>query len=100
MNVITKPSASFPAWAIIAGTQSEEIPQAKMLRILQLIIYLNRPRTIVQIASKLNVSPRTAYRYLKIFEEGGIAIDKNFHDQYFIAQDTCPICGKEGRHGK
>jgi predicted DNA-binding transcriptional regulator YafY len=63
------------------------IPQAKILRVFQLIGLLKGGgRTVDQLAQQLDTTPRTIYRYFKLLEEIGFIIDQDFHSRYFIHQ--------------
>jgi biotin operon repressor len=73
--------------------EAEFIPQAKMQRVLNLIMTLyTNAYTPAQIASLLDCSERTAYRYIKLIESIGISVDSDLGRHYFIAQDDCPLC--------
>lgn len=64
------------------------IPQAKILRVFQLIGLLKGGgRTVDQLAQQLDTTPRTIYRYFKLLEELGFLIDQDFHGRYFIHQE-------------
>jgi predicted DNA-binding transcriptional regulator YafY len=64
------------------------IPQAKILRVFQLIGLLKGGgRTVEQLAQQLDTTPRTIYRYYKLLEEIGFIIDQDFHGRYFIHQE-------------
>jgi predicted DNA-binding transcriptional regulator YafY len=64
------------------------IPQAKILRVFQLIGLLKGGgRTVDQLAQQLDTTQRTIYRYFKLLEEIGFIIDQDFHGRYFIHQD-------------
>lgn len=61
------------------------VEQAKILRIFKLIGLLkSRPRTIENLSIELDTTSRTIYRYIKLLEELGFLIDKDWHNQYFI----------------
>lgn len=61
------------------------VEQAKILRVFKLIGLLkSRPRTIEILAEELETTSRTIYRYIKLLEELGFIIDKDWHNQYFI----------------
>ena len=63
------------------------IPQAKILRVFQLIGLLKGGgRTVDQLAQQLDTTSRTIYRYFKLLEEIGFIIDQDFHGRYFIHQ--------------
>lgn len=63
------------------------LEQAKILRVFKLIGLLkSRPRTIDMLADELETTSRTVYRYIKLLEELGFLIDKDWHNQYFIHQ--------------
>lgn len=64
------------------------IPQAKILRIFQLIGLLKAGgRTVAQLASQLDATERTIYRYFKLLEEIGFIIDADFNGRYFIHRE-------------
>lgn len=64
------------------------IPQAKILRVFQLIGLLKGGgRTVDQLAQQLDSTSRTVYRYFKLLEEIGFIIDQDFHGRYFIHQE-------------
>ncbi len=65
------------------------IPQAKILRVFQLIGLLKGGgRTIDQLAQQLDTTTRTIYRYFKLLEEIGFIIDQDFHGRYFIHREA------------
>ncbi len=64
------------------------IPQAKILRVFQLISLLKSGgRTVDQLAQQLDTTPRTIYRYFKLLEEIGFMIDQDFHGRYFVHRE-------------
>src|SRR5690606_5733802 len=64
------------------------VPQAKILRVFQLIGLLKGGgRTVGQLASHLEATERTVYRYFKLLEEIGFIIDQDFNGRYFIHRD-------------
>lgn len=64
------------------------IPQAKILRVFQLIGLLKGGgRTIDQLAEQLDTSMRTIYRYFKLLEEIGFLIDQDFQGRYFVHRE-------------
>ena len=60
--------------------------QRKILRIFKLISLLKgvKRRTPIELASILEISKRTAYRYFILLEELGFIIDVDFENRYFI----------------
>lgn len=71
-----------------AKVKKEEsvIPQAKLLRLLELISALKSNHwSIADLAKRVDMSERTIYRYLKLFEAVNFIIEKDFQDKYFIA---------------
>lgn len=62
------------------------IEQQKILRILKLITLLKQPhrRTPQEIASILDCSDKSIYRYFKLLEELGFMIEKDSNARYFI----------------
>ena len=64
------------------------VPQAKILRVFQLIGLLKGGgRTVAQLASHLETTERTIYRYFVLLEEIGFLIDQDFNGRYFIHRD-------------
>src|SRR6187431_3100025 len=64
------------------------IPQAKILRVFQLIGLLKSGgRTVQQLAEQLDANQRTIYRYFKLLEEIGFIIDQDFHGRYFVHRE-------------
>jgi predicted DNA-binding transcriptional regulator YafY len=64
------------------------IPQAKILRVFQLIGLLKGGgRTIDQLAQQLDTTTRTIYRYFRLLEEIGFIIDQDFHGRYFVHRE-------------
>jgi proteasome accessory factor C len=69
--------------------EAADIPQAKILRVFQLIGLLKSGgRTVHQLASQLDANPRTVYRYFRLLEELGFIIDQDFHGKYFIHSEA------------
>ncbi|NNF35231.1 MAG: HTH domain-containing protein, partial [Saprospiraceae bacterium] len=63
------------------------LEQAKILRVFKLIGLLkSRPRNIDMLAGELETTSRTVYRYIKLLDELGFIVDKDWHNQYFIHQ--------------
>src|SRR5688572_30624192 len=61
------------------------IPQAKLLRLFQIIAVLKSGHwTIKQLADRFNTSERTVYRYLILLEEVEFLVEKDFDNRYFI----------------
>lgn len=76
----------------ILSDNVDDIPQAKILRVMTLMQDLiKRSYTPQQAAKILGTSDRTAYRYLHLIEALGVAVDST-DNHYFIAQDDCPFC--------
>ncbi len=67
--------------------QDDSIPQKKILRVLKLISLLKgrSRRTPQELATLLETSDKSIYRYLKLLESLGFAVDKDGYNQYFIA---------------
>ncbi len=67
---------------------SPMIPQAKILRVFQLIGLLKGGgRTVSQIAKLQKTTVRTVYRYFKLLEEIGFIIEQDFNGRYFVHRD-------------
>ncbi len=61
------------------------IPQAKLLRVLELIALLKgKGKTVGELAMRFDMSERSIYRYIKLLEAVGFVVDKDFHNRYFI----------------
>jgi proteasome accessory factor C len=61
------------------------IPQAKLLRLFQIIAALKSGRwTIKHLADRFDTSQRTIYRYVNLLEEVNFLIEKDFENRYFI----------------
>src|SRR5690348_13783638 len=61
------------------------IPQAKLLRLFQIIAVLKSGHwTIKQLADRFNTSERTVYRYMNLLEEVEFLVEKDFDNRYFI----------------
>lgn len=68
--------------------KSLSFPAAKLLRCLQLIKALeDGGLTVEQMAAKFDMSVRTAYRYVALFEEVGLIIDRDFKRKFFIVSN-------------
>jgi predicted DNA-binding transcriptional regulator YafY len=62
------------------------IPQAKLLRLLQIIAVLKTGRWVIKhLAQRFDTSERTIYRYLRLLEEVDFPLEKDFENRYFIA---------------
>ena len=76
------------------GKKTESIiPQAKLLRLFQIIAVLKSGHwTIRQLAERFDTSERTIYRYLNLLEEVDFLIEKDFDNRYFIiTSDDDPL---------
>lgn len=64
------------------------VAQAKILRVFQLIGLLKGGgRTVSQLASYMETTDRTVYRYFNLLEEIGFLIDQDFNGRYFIHRE-------------
>jgi predicted DNA-binding transcriptional regulator YafY len=70
----------------IVGKKTESIiPQAKLLRLFQIIAVLKTGHwTISQLAQRFDTSARTIYRYLNLLDEVDFLLEKDFDNKYFI----------------
>jgi proteasome accessory factor C len=70
----------------IVGKKTESIiPQAKLLRLFQIIAVLKSGHwTIKQLAERFDTSERTIYRYIKLLEEVDFLLEKDFENRFFI----------------
>lgn len=72
------------------------VPQAKMLRVINLMtVLLHRKMRIEDIAELMDSSERTAYRYIDLLEMLDFPVDQDFDNRFFIVNTACPICSKE-----
>lgn len=64
--------------------------QHKILRVLQLITYLQESphKTINQLATFLDATERTVYRYLDLLRECGFDLHKDHNQRYYIEQQA------------
>ena len=67
----------------VRGKKKESIiPQAKLLRLFQIIAVLKSGHwTIKQLADRFDTSERTIYRYLNLLEEVDFLIEKDFENR-------------------
>ena len=70
----------------IIGKKTESIiPQAKLLRLFQIIAVLKSGHwTIKQLADRFDTSDRTIYRYINLLEEVDFLLEKDFENRFFI----------------
>jgi predicted DNA-binding transcriptional regulator YafY len=70
--------------------------QHKILRVLQLIAYLqeSQHKSIQQLSSFLETTERTVYRYLDLLRECGFNLHKDAGQRYFIEKEDA-----DGVHG-
>ena len=65
--------------------KAEYIPQAKLLKILQMIIILRTEfATIKTLAERFDTSERTIYRYLNLIEAAGFILTKDHRGKFSI----------------
>ncbi len=70
---------------VTARKKESIIPQAKLLRLFQIIAVLKSGHwTIRQLAERFDTSERTIYRYINLLEEVDFLIEKDFDNRYFI----------------
>jgi DNA-binding IclR family transcriptional regulator len=59
--------------------------QHRIMRVIKLIDFLKeKPRYVHTIARYLGISERSAYRYLKMYEQLGYQVEKDINKKYFI----------------
>ncbi len=69
-----------------AKTSESIIPQARLLKLFQIIAVLKSGHfTIKQLAARFDSSERTIYRYISLLEEASFLIEQDFQNRYFIA---------------
>jgi proteasome accessory factor C len=70
----------------IIGKKTESIiPQAKLLRLFQIIAVLKSGHwTIKQLADRFDTSERTIYRYINLLDEVDFLLEKDFENRFFI----------------
>src|SRR5688572_17046853 len=87
-NVMRKKAAKKkgPVKKRIVGKKTESIiPQAKLLRLFQIIAVLKSDHwTIKQLADRFDTSERTIYRYINLLEEVDFLLEKDFENRFFI----------------
>ncbi len=67
------------------GKTESIIPQAKLLRLFQIIAVLKAGHwTVQQLAQRFDTSPRTIYRYLNLLEAVDFLVEKDFENRHFI----------------
>jgi predicted DNA-binding transcriptional regulator YafY len=72
------------------------IPQAKVLRLMELMRAMcGNPMSIEQIADKLDIHVRNAYRYLALIEQLGVNVKRTNRNVMMYYIDQCPCCGRE-----
>jgi proteasome accessory factor C len=83
-NVIGKTKGS--GRKVTIGKKTESIiPQAKLLRLFQIIAVLKSGHwTIKQLAERFDTSERTIYRYINLLEEVDFLLEKDFENRFFI----------------
>ncbi len=70
---------------IIGKKTDSIIPQAKLLRLFQIIAVLKSGHwTIKQLADRFDTSERTIYRYINLLEEVDFLLEKDFENRFFI----------------
>jgi proteasome accessory factor C len=70
---------------ISKGKDDGIIPQARLLRLLQIIALLKSSHwSIEQLSKRVDMHKRSIYRYLKLLEAVDFNVDKDFQDRYFI----------------
>ncbi|MGV8138528.1 MAG: helix-turn-helix domain-containing protein [Mangrovibacterium sp.] len=64
--------------------------QQKMQRLLELMIYLSIGirHSLSEIASRFDISERTAFRYIQTFRDAGFIIPKPRNGFYYIDKDS------------
>jgi predicted DNA-binding transcriptional regulator YafY len=69
----------------IIGTPTSHLALQKFIRMLSIVEYLKANRaTVDQLSRRFNCSTRTIHRYIWVFDEAGLQIEKDFNGQYFI----------------
>ena len=81
-----KKKKSNPPKKKIIGKKTESIiPQAKLLRLFQIIAVLKTGHwSIQQLAQRFDTSQRTIYRYLNLLDEVDFLLEKDFDNKFFI----------------
>jgi predicted DNA-binding transcriptional regulator YafY len=74
-----------PTKRVIGKKTESIIPQAKLLRLFQIIAVLKTGHwTIKQLADRFSTSERTVYRYINLLEEVDFLLEKDFENRFFI----------------
>jgi len=81
----THKNKAVPKKKIIGKKTESIIPQAKLLRLFQIIAVLKSGHwTIKQLADRFDTSERTIYRYINLLEEVDFLLEKDFENRFFI----------------
>src|SRR6187551_2984820 len=81
----SKTPAKAKAKAKSKDSDDSIIPQAKLLRLFQIIAVLKSGHwTIKQLADRFDTSERTIYRYINLLEEVDFLLEKDFENRFFI----------------
>lgn len=51
-----------------------------------------------QIATELDISERSVYRYINQLENYGFRVECNFASQFYITEGSCFLCGSQMAH--
>jgi proteasome accessory factor C len=74
-----------PIKRIVGKKTDSIIPQAKLLRLFQIIAVLKTGHwTVKQLAERFSTSERTVYRYINLLEEVDFLLEKDFENRFFI----------------
>lgn len=77
-------------------SKTADIEQQKLRRLFDILRILhNERKTLNELSIIMEVGWRTVYRYLNLFEDLNIDIEKDFEGRYFIASDNCPLCNQQ-----
>ena len=73
------------------------IAQGKMLRLFKVMVVLLRKggASLKEIAGLLQVTERSARRYINALDYMNIGLDQDFQGRYFIPSEYCPLCHQQ-----
>jgi DNA-binding IclR family transcriptional regulator len=72
-------------WKKNTRRKKPSVAAAKLFRCLQLIHLLGSHRmTVDEVSERMDISQRTVYRYIHLFDEAGYSVDRDFDGKFFI----------------
>ena len=72
-------------WKTTGRPRELSVAAVKLMRCLQIMNLLENGRySINEISKRFEISTRTVYRYIHLFDEIGLIIEKDFENRFFI----------------